>query len=125
MPDNYISGNDGYVKLGTTEYNFGNWKCSIDPGNKKFFAFGSRFQRTLPGGVAGTITAEGPYNAGNMPLTPGVVYEFHLGYESGLEIVVSARLGPIDFSNAIGAGGDPGQVSITADSEGEFTIVYT
>lgn len=121
----FISGNDGYVKLGATSYSFNNWKLTVDPGNKKFFAFGSRFQRTLPGGVAGTISASGPYNSGSTALAPGTVYEFHLGWEAGVEIVVSARLGPVDFTNAVQPGGEPGTVGITADSEGTFTISFT
>lgn len=122
MPDNFISGNTGYVALGALSYSFGAWKLTVDPGTKKFFAFGSAFQRTLPGGFAATISCDGPYNAGNMPLTPGAVYEFHLGWALGLEFVCNARLGPIDYSNKIQPNGDPGTVGITADSEGAFSI---
>ncbi len=125
MPDNFISGVDGYVKLGALAYNFKNWKLSVDPGLKKFFAFGSAFQRTLPGGIAGVITCTGPLNKGNTPLVPGVVYEFHLGWAFGLELVVNARLGPTDFETEISQGGDPAGVSITADSEGAFGISFT
>lgn len=121
----FISGNDAYVKLGAVSYNFATWKLSVDPGNKKFFAFGSRSQRTLPGGIAATITCDGPLNKGSTPLVPGTVYEFHLGWELGVELVVNARLGPTEFETAIAAGGDPASVSITADSEGDFTFSFT
>jgi hypothetical protein len=122
VPDNFISGNDMYVKLGSTEYSFGAWTFTVDGGNKKFFAAGSAFQRTLPGGIAGTVEADGPYNSGNMPLQVGVVYEFHLGLETGDEFIVDARLGNVKYGNKIDAGGQPASCSISADSDGEFNI---
>jgi hypothetical protein len=125
MPEpNFISGQDMYVQLGSTQYAFSNWTFTIDPGNKKFFAAGSAFQRTLPGGIAGTIEADGPYDSGNMPLQAGQIYEFHLGLETGDEFVVSARLGPVKYKNQV-AGSDPANCSITADSDGEFDIDLT
>ncbi len=122
MADNYIGGADGYVKLGATAYNFAKWTCEFDPGNIKFFAFGSSFQITLPSGKSAKLSFEGPYNQGNMPLTPGTVYEFHLGWMVGIEIVVSARLGPLKVSNEIKQGGEPAPVSCEADSHGSFTF---
>ena len=121
----YISGNDGYVKLGALSYSFRNWRLTVDPGLKKFFAFGSAFQRTLPGGFAATLTAEGPYDAGNTPLVPGTVYEFHLGFAVGVEFVCNARLGPVEYGTEIAPGGDPATVNITADSDGTFSIIFT
>lgn len=125
MPDAFISGNSSYFRLGAVSYSFNGWRLNVDPGLKKFFAFGSAFQRTLPGGFAASISADGPYNAGNMPLTPGVVYEAHLGFDTGIEFVVSARLGPVDYTNKIQAGGDPATISVTLESEGAFSINFT
>ncbi len=121
----FISGNDGYLKIGALSYSFNEWKLNVEPGNKKFFAFGSAFQQTLPGGCAATITATGPYNAGATPLVPGALAEFHLGWATGIEFVVTARLGAVDWSNKIQPGGDPGTVGITADSHGIFAISFS
>lgn len=126
MPDNYISGNDAYVALGAVEYGFNKWTIPITGGVRKFFAFGSRYQRTLPGGISAQISLEGAYNQGNMPLVLHTVYAIHLGWEEGVEIVVNGRLDNIEFSNAIGQGGEPGgQAKCTFESDGEFTVEFT
>lgn len=125
MPDNFISGNASYVKLGVLEYSFNKWRLPIDGGVKKFFAFGHNFQRTLPGGVAGQPQVSGPYNAGNMPLTINALYELHLGWAVGVELVVTARCANIEYGSEINAGGDPGQCSVTFESDGPFTVVFT
>jgi hypothetical protein len=126
VPDNFISGNEGYVKLGATAYTFGEWQFPVEGGTRKFFAFGSDFQKTLPGGKSAQVTVKGPYNAGNMALVVGDVYEMHLGWAAGVELVVSARLDKVDFGNKIGQGGEPGgQISCTFESEGAFGISFT
>lgn len=126
MPDNFISGNEGFTKLGSVEYSFKKWAFPIKGGTKVFFAFGSDFQRTLPGGKGAQITMEGAYNQGNMPLTIGTVYALHLGWAVGIELTVSARCSDINYSNEIGQGGEPGgQCSVTFESEGPFTVVFT
>lgn len=126
MPDNFISGNDAYVKLGVVEYAWKKWTLPVKGGTKVFFAFGSDFQRTLPGGKGAQITCEGAYNQGNMPLTVGVVYELHLGFADSIELVISARLSDPTFSAEIGAGGEPGgQLNAVFDSDGPFSIVFT
>lgn len=125
MPgDNFISGNDAYVKIGVSPYSFGKWGMKIDGGVKSFYHFGSPFRRTLPGGMAATITLEGPYNAGNMPLVVNGIAELHLGWAYGIEIVVFARIANIDYSTEISAGGDPAQCSVTAESEGAFQVTF-
>ncbi len=125
MPDNFISGNDSYVKLGAASYSFGKWRLPVEGGVKKFFAFGHNFQRTTAGGVSATPVVEGPYNAGNMPLVVNQVYEVHLGFAVGVELVLNARLSTVEYSTQISAGDDPGQVSVTFESDGVFTIAYS
>lgn len=126
MADNFISGNDGYVKLDANEYAFGEWEFPIDGGTKRFFAFGSDFQRTLPGGKAAQISMKGAYNQGNMPLVVGVVYDLHLGWEVGVELSVSARVDKITYSNKVSAGGEPGgQCTVQFESDGPFTVDFT
>ena len=126
MPDNFISGNESYVKLGAVSYQFGKWKIPIDGGTKTFFAFGSNFQRTLPGGIKGQPSVEGAYDQGNMPLTVGALYELHLGWTTGVELVVNARLSTVEFGSEIGAGGEPGgKVTAGFESHGPFSVAFT
>ncbi|AMV27372.1 hypothetical protein VT84_23435 [Gemmata sp. SH-PL17] len=125
MADNWISGNESYVKLGAVSYGFGKWRLPVEGGVKKFFAFGHNFQRTTAGGVSATPVVEGAYNAGNMPLVVNQVYELHLGFAVGVELVLNARLSTVEYSTQISAGDDPGQVSVTFESDGVFTIAYT
>ncbi len=123
MADAFVSGNEGYVQLGATRYTFGKWSLAMDFGVKKFNAFGHNFQRTTAGAVAGQITAEGPYNAGNMPLAGNTVYTFHLGFAPGLELLLNARVSNLEYATEIG-GTDPSQIKLTAESDGEFTIGF-
>jgi hypothetical protein len=126
VADNFIGGNDAYVQLDEILYSFKNWGFPIDGGTRKFFSFGSDFQRTLPGGKSAQVTMEGAYNQGNMPLVIGVVYEVHCGWEEGIEFLVSCRIDKIEYSNEIGAGGEPGgQCKVTMESEGSFVIDFT
>lgn len=125
MPDNYISGNESYVQLGAVTYNFSKWRLPIDGGVKKFFAFGSNFQRTLPGGIAAQPQVSGPYNQSNMPLVLNTVYVLHLGWAAGIELLLSARVANIEYSTEVSAGGEPGQCSVTFESEGSFTVSFT
>ncbi len=125
MPDNFISGNEIYIKLGAVSYSFSKWRLPIDGGVKKFFAAGHNFQRTLPGGIAGQPQVSGPYNQGNMPLVVNVVYELHLGWAAGIELVISGRVANIEYSNEVSAGGEPGQCSVTFESDGIFTVSFT
>ena len=126
MADNFISGNDGAVTLGSTEYSFKKWTIPIEGGTRRFFAFGSDFQRTLPGGKSAQVVLEGAYNQGNMPLTIGAVVTVTLVWTTLISIGLSARISNIEFSNEIGQGGEPGgQCKVTLDSEGSFTITFS
>lgn len=124
MADNFISGNTSYVTLGALAYSFGGWRLNVDGGTKKFFALGSNFQRTTAGGIAGTPVLDGPYNAGNMPLVIGTLYELHLGFAPGIELVLTARFSVVDYSTKVEAGGDPAQCSASFDSDGSFGISF-
>lgn len=125
MADNYISGNEGYILLGAQPYGWKKWGFAVKGGTKVFFAFGSDFQRTLPGGKGAQITCEGAHDQGNMPLAVGTVYELHLGWAAGVELVVNARLADPSFSNEIGSGGEPGgQSSVMFESEGPFSVEF-
>lgn len=125
MPDNFISGNEAYVKLGVAAYSFNKWRIPIDGGVKKFFAFGSNFQLTLPGGIGAQIVVEGPYNQGNMPLVLNNLYAVHLGWMAGVEILVTARLAKIEYNNQLSSGGEPGGATCTFESHGAFAVSFT
>lgn len=121
MPDTFYGGDTAYVKLGAASYSFNNWELPIDGGTKKFFAFGSNYQRTTAGGISGEVVCTGPYNVGNMPLVVNTIYELHLGHAPGVEHVVSARLANIKLSSTIDQGGDPDTIACTFFSDGAFT----
>ena len=126
MADNFISGVQGSFLVDDIAMNFKNWKFPIDGGTRKFFAFGSGFQRTLPGGISAEITAEGAYNQGNMPLALGALGDLVLGWDDNVNLTVTARLSNIEYSNEIGQGGEPGgQCKVTFASDGEFEITFT
>lgn len=119
------SGNDAFVKLGATTMAFAKWSLDFDSGNKKFFAFGSAFQRTLEGGKGATITLEGPYDNATMSLTMGTVFEIHLGLTAALELIVSGRLADGSIGTEIAQGGDPAGISVKFDSDGSFALAFT
>jgi hypothetical protein len=124
--DNFISGVDAYVLLGAAPYSFRKWTIPYDGGCRTFFAFGSNFRRTLPGGLSADITLEGAYNQGNMPLVLQQVYPVHLGWEAGIELLTNARVNKITYSNETGQGGEPGgQAVVELLSDGEFEVAFT
>jgi hypothetical protein len=130
MPDNFIDGNDAFVTMtappaAAVSYHFRKWSIPIEGGVRKFFAFGSKFQRTLPGGISSQVILEGAYNQGNMPLALHQLYAIELGWEVGISIEVTGRLANIEFSNEIGQGGEPGgQARCTFESDGSFDITF-
>lgn len=112
--------------LDTINYAFKKWAFPVKGGTKVFFAFGSDFQRTLPGGKGAQITLDGAYNQGNMPLVIGQVYPLHLGWDVMTELEVTARLADVNYSAEIGAGGEPGgQCQAVFESDGPFEVSFT
>lgn len=119
----YLSGKTGYVALGSTPYSFGKWKCSIKSGLPKVTNFKSQgFQALVAGILSSTITLSGPYEVGAMPLVAGQAYEFHLGLDVGIELVVTARIETLEPDNDVE--GAPA-VSVTAQSTGPFTAAIS
>jgi hypothetical protein len=121
MPDNFISGSDAYASVGGSSMNFNRWSVDMEGGIKKFYAFGSAFQRTLEGPNAATITLEGPYNQSNMAIAKNTVYALLLGWETSVEFSVSGRCESISFSTEISESGDPATVRVVFASDGSFT----
>ncbi|VTR93207.1 unnamed protein product [Gemmata massiliana] len=115
----YLSGKTGYVQLGSTTYSFGKWKLSMKAGTPKITNWTTNgFQAVVPGVVAATISCSGPWNFGRTPVTLNSVYAFHLGLDTGVELVVNAQVSAIEPENDVE--GTPA-VSITAESTGTFT----
>lgn len=113
------SGTTGYVMVGSTPYAFGKWKSGMKGGAPKTTNFTTGgFQTVVPGVVESTITLSGPWNVGSMPLAINGVYVFHLGLDTGVELVVTAQVSGIEPENDVE--GTP-SVSVTATSTGSFT----
>lgn len=125
MPDNFIGGNDSYVKLGAVPYGFNEWTLPVDGGVKKFFAFGTQGQLTVAGGYGADFSMQGVYNAGNFPLVVNNLYDVHLGFAAGIELVVTARLANVEFSTKLSSGGDPAGVKCSWMSHGNFSLSFT
>lgn len=114
----FKSGFSGYVLVGSTAYTFGKWKLAMKGGTPKTTNFTSGGYRTLvPGIIEGTITLSGPWNVGSTPLAVNSSYVFHLGLDTGVELVVTAQVSSIEPDNDVE--GTP-QVSVTAESNGAF-----
>ncbi len=122
MADNYLSGKDAYVKLGSAAYSFAKWTADIRTGAPKVNNFTSGgFDANVQGFTGATINLTGPYNEGNMPLTGGQTYVFHLGFITGapgVELQITARVTSIKpTADAEGTV----TLDVTAESTGSFT----
>lgn len=123
MPDNYISGKTGSVLVGGVAYAFGKWKLSMKTGLPKVTNFNTGGYQLLVSGItSGTITLEGPYNQGNMPVTCGNSYAFTLTWAPTITIAVTAFVESIEASDDVEGAG---HVVVTAQSSGSFTAAIT
>jgi hypothetical protein len=118
----FASGKDGAVLVGSTPYAFGKWDLDINTKAVPTNNFTSQgFNDNVAGFTGGTITLQGPWDIGSMPLTSGTVYTFNLN--NGITTIpVPARVTNIKPSND--AEGTP-TVSVTAVSKGVFTPSIT
>lgn len=122
MPFNPIGGPSGSVLIGGVPYAFGKWRCPIKTGLPRVNNFTSAFQQLVAGLTSGTITLDGPYDGGNMPLTSGQSYEFTLKFSNAISLTLTALVGEIVPSQDIE---DAARISITAESSGTFTASIT
>lgn len=124
MPDAFLAGTSGYVKLGATAYAFGKWTGTFETNLPNVNNYtGGGYQQLVKGITKGTIKLSGPYNLGNMPLVSGNEYEFHLGLTATpVELVVTALVSKLELESDI-----DGRVSINveAQSNGAFTAAVT
>ena len=121
MALNVLAGKSGYVNTGGASYSFDKWSAPMKTGLPKTTNFNSGGARTLVVGILeGDIDLEGPYDEGNMPFTVGSSYTFHLGYTTGVELVITAVVESITPTVSVE---DAQKVSIKAKSNGTFTAV--
>lgn len=115
----FNAGPSGAVLVGGVAYAFGKWRISQKSALPKVNNFTSGFQQLVAGLLSATITVEGPYNAGAMPLTAGTAYSLTLRTVVGVDILVPiAYVESIDPSQDIE---DASRVSVTFQSSGTFT----
>lgn len=119
MPFNPIAGPSGSVTVGGVAYAFGKWRLSLKAGLPKVNNFTSAYQQLVTGLYSATLTLEGPYDGGNMPLTVGTSYAFVCKFNSTYTITVTALVESIDPSQDIE---DAARITVTAQSTGSFTL---
>ncbi len=120
MADNYLSGLSGAVSVNDVTMSFGKWKAPIKTKAVSVNNFTSGgFNQNVEGFSGCELTCEGPYNAGNMPLTSGAMAAFVLQLASGNNVSVNARITNLEIDND--AEGNP-RVNVTAESNGPFSL---
>jgi hypothetical protein len=122
MPFNPIGGPSGSVLVGGVAYAFGKWRFSMKTGLPRVNNFTSAYQLLVAGLTSGTLTLDGPYDGGNMPLTSGTSYAFTLRFSGAISLLVTALVGEIGPSQDIE---DAARVTVTAESNGSFTAAIT
>jgi hypothetical protein len=122
MPFNPVGGPSGSVLVGGVAYAFGKWRISMKTGLPRVNNFTSAYQQLVAGLTSATISIDGPYDGGNMPLTAGTSYAFTLRVNGAISLVVTALVGEINPSQDIE---DAARISITAESNGSFTAAVT
>lgn len=118
MPANFISGTSGSVLVAGVAYAFGKWRFQMKSGLPKVNNFTSAYQVLVAGLLSGTLTLEGPYDGGNMPLAAGTSYAFTLKFSNAITLTVTAFVEDITPSQDIE---DAARISVTAQSTGSFT----
>ena len=119
MADNYLSGKDAKVMIGSTTYSFSKWSLDMKTNLPKVTNFTTAgFQKVVQGITSGTLTVSGPYNEGNMAFTSGQSYAWILGFDGTTTLTCTARISSIKADEDVD--GSP-QISITAETDGSFT----
>lgn len=121
----FFSGKSGRVMVDGLGYAFGKWKQAIKTPAPKVTNYESPGnngpqQANVAGVDAATITLDGPWDVGNMPLVSGEVYQFDLMVSPSVGQTVAARVTSIEPSNDVE--GTP-MVTVEAESTGAFDAV--
>lgn len=115
---NFISGTSGSVLVGGVAYSFGKWRFQMKAGLPRVNNFTTGYQVLVAGLLSGTLTLEGPYDGGNMPLAAGTSYAFTLKFSNAITLSVTCYVEDITPSQDIE---DAARISVTAQSTGSFT----
>ncbi len=128
MADNYLSGKTGYVIVTPSAnagggdsvfFSFAKWRLSIKVGKPKVTNFNTAPYQALVSGIyAATVTLDGPYNQGSMPLQAGLQYDFVLGWAENIFITVSCIV-DLELTNDVD--GNPA-VMVSGESTGSMGI---
>jgi hypothetical protein len=113
-----IAGPSGSVLVGGVAFAFGKWRFAMKAGLPKVNNFTSAYQQLVAGLISGTLTLEGPYDAGNMPIAAGTSYAFTLKFSAAVTLTVTCYVEDITPSQDIE---DAARVTVTAQSTGSFT----
>lgn len=114
-----VSGKEGSVAVGGVDYAFGKWSLDIDgdlPDVTNFTSGGC--DENVAGIDGATVSLEGPFKPGFMPLARGTVYVFTLRVSATATFSISARVKTISPSTDVK---DAARIKVTAKSTGVFT----
>jgi hypothetical protein len=118
-----LSGSTGFLKLGSTAYAFDKWKLSMKAGSPNVTNFTSAgYRQIVLGIISGSLTCSGPYNNGSMALVMNTSYVFHLGFDTGVELSVTATVTGIEVDNNVE---DAPRINIAGEVSGSFTSSVT
>jgi hypothetical protein len=122
MAFNPIGGPSGSVLVGGVAYAFGKWRVNIKGGLPRVNNFTSAYQQLVAGLTSGTLTLEGPYDGGNMPLAVLTAYTFTLKWSNSITLTMPAVVSEIGGSQDIE---DAARLTVTAETSGSFTASVT
>jgi len=119
MPQDFLTGKDGFVNTGGVNYSFGKWKWSAKAKMVPRPNFnGGGFEQYVVGLLGGKITISGPYDSGNMPFAVGAQYNWTLGLAVSVFLTVPGILEGIEVDEDVE---DGPMVNLTVQSNGAFT----
>ncbi len=88
-----LSGKTGYVLIGGIPYRFGKWDLPMTAGVPKAFNFvDAPYEVYVSGLIGAKLTADGPYDAGNMGMIVSNTYVFSLGWTNTLFVGVTSTV---------------------------------
>jgi hypothetical protein len=122
MPFSPLSGKAGAVLVGSVPYAFGKWQYDMKTDTPAVNNFTSAYRQLVSGLTQGTITTEGPYDNGNMPLTSGNTYTLTCQQTSGVNLTGTAILANIVSSQDIE---DAARIKCVWEVTGAFTAAVT
>lgn len=115
----FNAGPSGAFLVGGVAYALGKWRFSQKAALPKVNNFTSGYQELVSGLKSGTVTAEGPYNAGAMPMSAGTSYALTMRVVAGVDLLApTAYCESIDPSQDIE---DAARVTITFQTSGAFS----